>query len=185
MADEQHPNVSSDLVWECCRQNNAYLVKRKTAGGIQFSRDPYNLMNKHSRKVCVRWVRQQQGSTELTSTPVDLTNKYIGLPFVVGCQAIGILPAEKGGVTLITKKTKHLNRPASNKNEVTFSGQKSGPSIYKGVVNSTAKQGYRADLRQEAVARASAIRKSQQPKKEAPEKKLRGAKAKAAAEKDS
>ena len=31
--------------------NNAYLVKRKTAGGVQFSRDPLNLMNKHSRKV--------------------------------------------------------------------------------------------------------------------------------------
>ena len=58
-------------------------------------------------------------------------------------------------------------------------------SIYKSVASSTAKEGYRADLRQEAVARASAIRKSQQPKKETPEKKLRGAKAKAAAEKDS
>ena len=32
-------------------QNNAYLVKRKTSGGVQFSRDPYNLTNKHSRKV--------------------------------------------------------------------------------------------------------------------------------------
>ena len=57
--------------------------------------------------------------------------------------------------------------------------------IYKGIVNYTAKQGYRADLRQEAVARASAILKSSQPKKEAPEKKVRGSKAKKAAEKDS
>ena len=32
--------------------NNAYLVKRKSGGGSQFSRDPLNLMNKHSRKVC-------------------------------------------------------------------------------------------------------------------------------------
>lgn len=31
-------------------KNNAYLVKRKQAGGIQFSRDPFNLTNKHSRK---------------------------------------------------------------------------------------------------------------------------------------
>jgi hypothetical protein len=30
---------------------NAFLVKRKTGGGVQFSRDPYNLMNTHSRKV--------------------------------------------------------------------------------------------------------------------------------------
>lgn len=64
-------------------------------------------------------------------------------------------------------------------------GLQACPRIYKGVVNYTAKQGYRADLRQEAVARASAIRKSQQAKKETPEKKLRGAKAKAVAEKDS
>ena len=54
--------------------------------------------------------------------------------------------------------------------------------IYKGVVNYTAKQGYRADLRQEAVARASAIRQSQRPVKETPEKKPRGAKARKAAE---
>jgi large subunit ribosomal protein L28e len=56
---------------------------------------------------------------------------------------------------------------------------------YKGIVSSTAKSGYRSDLRAEAVSRASAIRLSQTPKKDAPEKKLRGAKAKkAAAEKD-
>lgn len=57
--------------------------------------------------------------------------------------------------------------------------------VYKGIVNHTAKQGYRADLRQEAVARASAIRQSSQPKKEAAEKKVRGSKAKKAAEKES
>jgi len=43
---------------------------------------------------------------------------------------------------------------------------------YKGIVSSTAKSGYRSDLRAEAVSRASAIRQSQTPKKDAPEKKL-------------
>lgn len=57
--------------------------------------------------------------------------------------------------------------------------------IYKGIVNHTAKQGYRADLRQEAVARASAVRQSLRAKKETPDKKLRGSKARAAAEKGS
>lgn len=33
--------------------NNSYLVKRKSGGGVQFSKDPLNLMNKHSRKVVV------------------------------------------------------------------------------------------------------------------------------------
>jgi large subunit ribosomal protein L28e len=31
-------------------KNNAFLCKRKQAGGVQFSRDPMNLTNKHSRK---------------------------------------------------------------------------------------------------------------------------------------
>jgi hypothetical protein len=34
----------------CVGANNSYLVKRKQAGGLQFSRDPLNLLNKHSRK---------------------------------------------------------------------------------------------------------------------------------------
>ena len=55
--------------------------------------------------------------------------------------------------------------------------------IYRGIVNYTAKQGYRADLRREAIARASAIRQAQRPKKKDPEPKLRGSKAKKAEEK--
>jgi large subunit ribosomal protein L28e len=54
--------------------------------------------------------------------------------------------------------------------------------IYKGVASKTAKNGYRADLREEAVARVSAIRRSQKAKKDAPAPKVRGAKARAAAE---
>lgn len=50
--------------------------------------------------------------------------------------------------------------------------------IYKSVASSTAKNGYRADLREAAVSRVSALRRSQQPKKDAPAPKVRGAKAK-------
>ncbi|MCJ1367730.1 hypothetical protein MMC16_006864 [Acarospora aff. strigata] len=150
-------NVSSDLIWEITRANNSYLVKRRSGGGAQFSRDPLNVTNKHSRK-------------------------YAGF---LNEKAVGIQPGEKGGVTLVTKKTKHQNRPAANKNDITWSSNKSGPKVYKGIVNYTAKQGYRADLRAEAVARASAIRQSQRPKKDIPEKKPRGAKAKKDTEKES
>ena len=52
---------------------------------------------------------------------------------------------------------------------------------YKAVANQVAKNGYRPDLRETAVQRASAIRHSQRPTKSAPEKKLRGNKAKKAA----
>lgn len=44
-------NVSADLVWEVTRNTSAFLLKRKQAGGVQFSRDPLNLTNKHARKV--------------------------------------------------------------------------------------------------------------------------------------
>lgn len=49
--------------------------------------------------------------------------------------------------------------------------------IYKGVADKTAKNSYRADLREEAVARVSAVRRSQLPKKDAPVRKARGSKA--------
>jgi len=52
---------------------------------------------------------------------------------------------------------------------------------YSTIVKSTANRNYRTDLRKDAVARASAIRKSQKPVKESKPAKLRGAKAKAAA----
>ncbi|MCJ1404452.1 hypothetical protein MMC11_007677 [Xylographa trunciseda] len=153
---EHHPNVSADLIWEIARTNNAFLVKRRSGGGVQFSRDPFNLVNKNSRK-------------------------HAGF---VNDKAVGILPGEKGGLTLTTKKTKHSNRPIANINEVKFGGDKSGPKVYKNIVNVTAKQGYRADLRQDSVARASAIKKSSRPVKDGSEKKLRGAKARKAAVKE-
>jgi large subunit ribosomal protein L28e len=56
--------------------------------------------------------------------------------------------------------------------------------IYKSVASASAKNGYRADLREAAVARVSALRRAQQPKKDAPAPKPRGAKAKQAAEQE-
>lgn len=48
---------------------------------------------------------------------------------------------------------------------------------YANIINSTAGRNYRMDLRKDAVARASAIRKSQKPVKEDKPAKVRGAKA--------
>ena len=41
----------TQLIIQRVGSNNSYIVKRKNGGGVQFSRDPLNLMNKHSRKV--------------------------------------------------------------------------------------------------------------------------------------
>lgn len=56
--------------------------------------------------------------------------------------------------------------------------------IYKGVAAKTAVNGYRADIREEAVARVSAVRRSQKPKKDTPARQPRSVKARRAAEKD-
>ncbi|KAK3374971.1 ribosomal L28e protein family-domain-containing protein [Podospora didyma] len=148
-------NVSADLIWEVTRSQNSFLVKRKSGPQVQFSRDPYNLLNVHSRK-------------------------HAGF---VNEKAVGIAPNEKGGVQVITKKAGFANKPAAGRISVTYGGNKSARKTYKGVANQTAKSGYRADLRQAAVARASAIRKSQKANtKPDYEHKLRGNAAKKAAE---
>ncbi|KAK5065054.1 hypothetical protein LTR84_000889 [Exophiala bonariae] len=160
-------NVSGDLIWEVVRNNNAFLVKRKSAGGVQFSRDPFNLTNKHSRK-------------------------HAGF---VNNKAVALHLNEKGGVTLQTKKSNSHNKPASSSNTHAYKKgttnrrcvQISGNvkltyaddfyRTYASVAGAVGKGSYRSDLNKDAVARASALKKSQQPKKDAPEKKSRGKKA--------
>ncbi|KAF9871614.1 hypothetical protein CkaCkLH20_10812 [Colletotrichum karsti] len=149
------PNVSADLIWEVVRNQNAFLVNRNDAGGLQLSRDPLNLVNKHSRK-------------------------YAGF---VNDKAIGVVPAEKGGVKVISKNQKNGNKPAQGTTEVTYGPNKSTRKTYKAVALQSANGGYRADLREAAVQRASALRRAQKPVKPEAEKKPRGVKAKKAAEK--
>ncbi|KAH0490316.1 hypothetical protein TgHK011_001792 [Trichoderma gracile] len=149
------PNISSDLIWEVVRTNNSYLHKTGAArnGGVQFSRDPLNLKNVHSRK-------------------------YAGF---VNDKAVGVVPNEKGGVVVISKKPAAATQPSKSVAKTTIGGGKSTRKTYKAVASQVAKTGYRPDLRAAAVERASAIRHSQLPVKADPEPKLRGKKAKAAA----
>ncbi|RYP90992.1 hypothetical protein DL770_002908 [Monosporascus sp. CRB-9-2] len=154
MSAAASPLAPADLVWEIVRSQNSYLVKRKQSGGVQFSRDPLNLKNFNSRK-------------------------HAGF---VNNKALGVLPAEKGGVTVLSKKESAIQQPAKAITETTYHGGKSTRHTYKAVANQVAKRGYRPDLREAAVARVSAIRQSQRPTKPEPEKKPRGAKAKKAAE---
>ncbi|KAK2024362.1 ribosomal L28e family protein [Colletotrichum zoysiae] len=146
------PNVSPDLIWEVVRSQNAFLVNRNDAGGLQLSRDPLNLVNKHSRK-------------------------YAGF---VNDKAIGVVPNEKGGVKVISKNQKNGNKPSKSLTEVTYGGNKSARKTYSAVARQAAAGGYRADLREAAVQRVSAIRRAQRPVKPTPEKKPRGNKAKKA-----
>ncbi|EXJ79633.1 ribosomal protein L28e [Capronia epimyces CBS 606.96] len=145
----ERSNISGDLLWEVVRHNNAYLVKRNSGGGVQFSRDPFNLVNKHSRK-------------------------NAGF---VNDKAVSVQPNEKGGVTLQTKKPGKASTPASQHNVHAYGKTVSNRKVYKNIANAVGKNSYRSDLNRSAIARASAIKDSQRPKKDAPERKPRGSKA--------
>ncbi|GKT88058.1 ribosomal protein L28e [Colletotrichum tofieldiae] len=105
--------------------------------------------------------------------PLNLVNKH-------SRKAIGVVPNEKGGVKVISKNQKNGNKPAQGITEVTYGGNKSARKTYSAVARQAAAGGYRADLREAAVQRVSAIRRSQRPVKATPEKKPRGNKAKKA-----
>ena len=81
-----------------------------------------------------------------------------------------------------TKIASRINKPAAGYQTSSFSSSTPSRKLYKSVVNSTAKKGYRPDLREEAVARASAVKLSHREKKDMPSPKLRGAKARKARE---
>ncbi|KAN0073320.1 60S ribosomal protein L28 [Elaphomyces granulatus] len=152
----ERSNVSSDLIWEITRSQNAFLVKRKSAGGVQLSCDPLNLVNQHSRK-------------------------YAGY---ANSKAIGVQPTESGGVVMISKTSSKSQLPARNLRTIAWDTTTSNRKIYKAVAHNTARNGYRADLRQAVVARVSAIRQSQRPKGDHTESKPRGAKARKATGKE-
>ncbi|KIV91068.1 hypothetical protein PV10_05653 [Exophiala mesophila] len=145
-------NVSADLIWEVVRNNNAYLVKRNSSGGSQFSRDPFNLTNTHSR------------------TQAGFVND----------KAVSVQPTENGGVTVQTKKSGKANKPASHYNTHTYGKTTSNRKLYKNIADAVGKNSYRSDLNKSAVARASAIKDSQRVKKDTPASKPRGAKARKA-----
>ena len=96
-------------------------------------------------------------------------------------QAIGIQP-DDNTVTLTTKLPSRSNKPAKAYQTSSFNASTPSRKLYRAIVNSTAKKGYRPDLRAEAVARASAVKLSQRANKKDYEKKLRGAKARKAQE---
>ena len=81
-----------------------------------------------------------------------------------------------------TKLPSRINKPAKSTHTSSFAASTPSRKLSKNVVNSTAKKGYRPDLRAEAVARASAVKLSQREKKDQPAPKLRGAKARKARE---
>lgn len=81
---------------------------------------------------------------------------------------------------MTTKTSSKANKPATARHTQTFGAGKSARNISRSVVGGTAKKGYRADLRAQAVARIAALKKAQRPVRERPTKVRTGKKAKVA-----
>ncbi|TCD62199.1 hypothetical protein EIP91_007232 [Steccherinum ochraceum] len=139
--------MSNDLQWLLIRKNNAHIVKRVPEGPV-FSKEAGNLTNIHSFK-------------------------YSGL---VNSKTIDIQATGAGIQISTTKKgaSPHAVNPAKSVSSVR---NRSGGRRAYGVVAKIAKRGYRPDLRQAAIARASALILAQKEKKAAPPRKVRGKKA--------
>ncbi|CAE6466279.1 ribosomal l28e domain-containing protein [Rhizoctonia solani AG-1 IA] len=146
--------MSTDLQWLLVRKYNSFIVKRVPEGPI-FSKEPGNLKNVHSRKY---------------SGLISDKSLHIGHN------------AETNAITLTSRKPKSSIHQHSKGEHKTTIRARSGPRRAQGVVASQARLGYRPDLRQAALQRVSALQRAQQTKKPAPERKVRGKKAKAAAE---
>ncbi|KAL4401675.1 cytosolic large ribosomal subunit protein [Malassezia pachydermatis] len=118
---------TQDLQWLLLRKSNSFLVKQKGLGRV-FSREPGNVAALHSYK-------------------------YSGL---VNDKSVGIVPAAGRGVVVSTRKQKvSPNAIKGSRNSTTVKG--GSRRVAGAVANMVAKNGYRADLRKPAVARATAI----------------------------
>jgi large subunit ribosomal protein L28e len=108
-----------------------------------------------------------------------LTCGFLQQEGYINDRAIGLHPTDKG-ISISTKNHSKHHQPAASSNTSTIGG--SSRKSYRTIVNSTGNKGYRPDLRNAAVRRASALKAAQKPVKGDHPAKLRGAKAKKAAE---
>ncbi|KAI0321276.1 ribosomal L28e/Mak16 [Amylostereum chailletii] len=142
--------MSNDLEWLLIRNNNSFIVKRVAEGPI-FSKEPGNLTNIHS-------------------------HKFSGL---ANAKTVAVSSSPSGIKITHRKKTASPYAVASARATTTIRAR-SGPRRALGIAASTAKRGYRPDLRAATLARVSALAATQKEPKPTPAKKVRGKKAKAA-----
>lgn len=138
-----NPLFNSDLLWAITQNNSSYLVKSRTGGGSQFSKDPLNLTGKNS-------------------------STHGGF---IKAKALGIRKLQDGSIELSAKVTKNADKPNKAVSKTVFKPSKNSRSVAAAV--SKAAAGYRDDLRYEAVVRASALSRSATSKKTYAEKPAR------------
>ncbi|XP_045464154.1 60S ribosomal protein L28-like [Harmonia axyridis] len=127
--------MSSHLVWSIIRNNNAFLLKKRNISK-PFSTEPSNLTNLNSYR-------------------------YNG---IVHKKTVGIVDGpDKKGFTVVCQRPKKQNKPKERTIKTTF---KSGPrrSLYK-LKKLLKSDRYRTDLTKVALRRASAVLRSQKPRR--------------------
>ena len=138
--------MSGDLIWEIVKNNSCFLIKRDR---LQMTTEPNNLTNFN-------------------------TFKYSG---IANAKTVGIVPKEGGAGCVLTVKARKgakTRKPVKMYNKMTLS--KDFRRVAKTITNETAGNFYRPDLAPAALAKWSAISKSQKTPKAAPAKTRRGRK---------
>eukprot|EP00041_Stephanoeca_diplocostata_P004437 m.45110 g.45110 ORF g.45110 m.45110 type:complete len:145 (+) comp15113_c0_seq1:56-490(+) len=141
--------MSSALVWQCIRKNNAFVVKKKGGDRRIWSTEAGNLMNFH-------------------------TSKFSGL---ANSKTVGVEPEEDGKGVVVSYKTRAArNKPKTGTRSVTYN--KGARKTMKSIAATTEGSFYRGDLKRAALVRASNILLSQKEKKRKV-RKIKGRKARA------
>jgi len=146
-------SVSQDLLWELLRHSHSKVVRRNRDGVRLFSTESGNLKNVHSYKY--------SGLANHKVVTIDESKSGKGISFSTRSEKAGTHQVKSG------KRTSALR-------------QSSGSRRIAAIVSSKV-AGYRPDLRQDALARASAICKSQHNTKTARTRQQRSKRSKLAA----
>lgn len=131
-------SVSNDLLWHLVNKNSSFIVKRRQAGGVVASRDPLNLT--------ARYTKSQSG--------------------FANSKAVGVVVNKDGNIQLLTKTQKNANKPSKAVSTTTFKQYKSARKVAAAVSKAT--RGYRNDLVEDAVLKASALTRARVAKKSYP-----------------
>jgi hypothetical protein len=168
--------MGHELMAEIHRQQQ--LFPGQAQAGWNFLLRPSQPYQQAQLEVC--WLRQRSGTFFHTLSHlgkqrcVETLTRNTHWQARTFIQAIGIQP--DSNTIAVTTKTSKQNQPAKLYHTSSYSASTPSRKLYKSIVNSTAKKGYRSDLRAEAVSRASAIRASQRENKKERNSKPRGAK---------
>merc|ERR1712173_349302 len=94
--------MSQAVVWSIIRNNHAYLVKSKKNGGVQFSKHPANLKNKHTLKY--------SGIANSNTVAIQADPETKGLTMALGGKKVGTWKGIKGLRPIVVRTSNAVGR---------------------------------------------------------------------------